>query len=283
VRIALPRIRNTGIRASRRLDELAAVVNELTRAAEVDVIVFPELFACGYPAHEDAVADRAVVQEVSESLTEGPSAIVASALASASGCAIVYGISERDGDHHYNTVVLADADGAISGYRKIHLTPAESTLWDRGETAVVADARIGGVTVPVGLSACYDKAFPQVYERQRERGARVSLISSAWSSSVADDAPDDLWAMQSALFDRARAAETGMAVVSTNYEGPKVPGAHTRFCGGARVVDGLGRELRPVRVVGATPLWELDLDADRRAVNAVNGGDFFLRDRRTVR
>lgn len=284
MRVALPTLRNTGLRAERRLDELAATVRRLTDATTIDLVVFPELSACGYPTHLDVEADRRLVDEVSEPLAGGPSAQVLSALARERRCAIVYGISERAGDRVFNTIALSDARGLVTGYRKIHLTPAERGLWSGGEAAVVADAVVGGVLVRIGLSSCYDKAFPLISQRQRERGARLSVIASAWSSHPdAATAEDDVWAMQSLLFDRARAAETGMVVVSTNYDGPKAPGASDRFCGGARIVDGLGWELAPVDVIDGMPVWDVDLDAARRAVDQVNHGDFFMRDRRDVR
>ncbi len=284
MRIALPTVRNSGLLPQRRLGQLARLVESITSSTSVDLIVLPELAACGYPGHEDLEADRRALEAASESLQDGPSAAQFTALARTASCAIVYGISERADGRLFNTVVVADAAGSVAGYRKIHLTPAETALWERGDTAVVVDAAIAGGRRRIGLSACYDKAFPLVAQRQRELGAELSIISSAWSSYPdAADPSEDVWAMQSALFDRGIAATTGMVVVSTNYTGPKTPGADERFCGGARVVDGLGWEAPVTRVAGDTPIWDIDVDAAHDAVAALNHGDFFTRDRRAIR
>lgn len=279
MRVALPNLRNTGLRAERRLDELAAIVQRITDATAIDLVVFPELSACGYPAHLSVETDRRLVDEVSEPLADGPSAQVLSALARERQCAIVYGISERIGDRVFNTIALSDGRGFVTGYRKVHLTPAERELWSGGETAVVADVFIGGAAVRIGLSSCYDKAFPLIFQRQREQGARVSVIASAWSSHPnAVAARDDVWAMQSRVFDRARAAETGMVVVSANYHGPKVPGSTKRFCGGARVVDGLGWEVDVLDVVEGVPIWDVDLNAQQSAVDQLGDDEAGGRD-----
>ena len=153
-----------------------------------------------------------------------------------------------------------------------------------GQRAVVGDTSPCG---PVGLSSCYDRMFPDIFARQRELGARVSVISSAWSSfagvpAVLGDDGRDLWAEHAEALDRARAIETGMVVVSTNYSGPKVPGSSALFCGGRRVIDGLGRALRPT-VWGEIAVWDVDLAASDAAVRMLNDGDFFSRDRRVVR
>ena len=265
MRVALPTWHNLGLGPSRLADHVAAV-----RAAAqdgADLVVFPELSLCGYPHVEgadwtsgaDAEDARAALAAVAE----------LSALAVETGCAIVVGVAEAAGGEVYDSVVLLDAAGGIHVYRKVHLTPAERALFAAGDEAVVVSAAIGGERLLVGLSSCYDKQFPALYQRQRERGAEVSIVASAWSLSA-----DGVLAAQSQLFDRARAAETGMVVVSTNYAGPKLPGSAASFCGGARVVDPLGREQ-------AAPdgLWTIDIPAARAELLAEAAGDFFARDR----
>lgn len=291
MRIALPRWRNLGLGPSRLAAHVAAVRRAVAGGA--DLVVFPELSLCGYPYAEGvewsdgaaAEAGLAALAEAAEPLASSPAVARLSALAVERGCAIVFGAAEEDHGRVYDTVVLADADGGVVGYRKAHLTPSERALFASGDEAVVVPLRVGPgrERLLVGLSSCYDKQFPALYQRQRERGAEVSVIASAWSSSLPwptrGRRRDDVLAGQSLLFDRARAAETGMVVVSANYVGAKAPGASRSFCGGARVVDPLGRELPPVAGVGGGRVWEIDVRAARAGLAAEGGGDFFLRDR----
>lgn len=283
MRIALPRLVNTGlvVRPGGRADELLGVTRSLVAELAPNLVVFPELSACGYPGLLDRDADAAGLVAVAEPVP-GPTTAAFVETAVETSCAVVFGLCELDpGDGQcYNTLVWADPTGTVASYRKIHLTAGEQRHMSAGSGAAVIDTAFGRV----GLSACYDKMFPQVYERQRERGAEISVIASAWSSRLVGDVePVDVLAEQSALFDRARAAETGMLVISTNYDGPKVPGSADRFCGGLRVIDGLGRVIEPVVDTGAVAVWDVDPVQCATAVHTFNDGDFFTRDRRLVR
>ncbi|MGB3481728.1 MAG: carbon-nitrogen hydrolase family protein [Mycobacterium sp.] len=280
MRIVLPALHNTGVRAagggcaSVNLDLARSLIDDV----RPDLLVFPELSSCGYPGLVDHGGDDAALSDVAEPLT-GPIAASFAELARKSMCAIVFGFCELDAGRRFNTLVLADPAGGLIGYRKIHLTEAEQRHFVAGTRAVVADSRFGRT----GLSSCYDKMFPAVYQRQRERGAQLSVISSAWSSRSADPGgTTDTLAEQSLLFDRARAAETGMVVISTNYEGPKLPGSAERFCGGRRVIDGLGRVVPPTVDGAGASVWDLDVGQAAHAVRAFNDGDFFTRDGRRV-
>ncbi|TGD87512.1 carbon-nitrogen hydrolase family protein [Mycolicibacterium sp. CH28] len=282
MRIALPALHNTGVSSAvgGRHPNALTLVRRLVDEFRPDLLVFPELSACGYPGLVDAVADDAALSAVAEPLI-GPTASSYAELSRKSQCTIVFGLCELDDSGlRYNTVVLADPAGTLTGYRKIHLTERERRHFSAGTHAVVADTGIGRI----GLSSCYDKMFPQVYQRQRERGGQISVIASAWSSRSAGAAGSaDTLADQSLLFDRARAAETGMVVISTNYEGPKLPGSVERFCGGQRVIDGLGQVVAPSRHGAGVSVWEFDVEQAARAVHAFNDGDFYTRDSRRVR
>jgi (R)-amidase len=283
VRIVLPVLRNTGVGATPggRRDEILDLARRLAADLAPDLLVFPELSAAGYPGLVDEAADEAALSAVAEPLC-GPTSQAFGELARASACAIVYGLCEHDpaDGKRYNTVVWADPAGSCAGYRKIHLTEQERRHFSAGSESVVIDCGFGRV----GLSSCYDKMFPQLYQRQRERGAQISVISSAWSSRPAGPGESgDILAEQSALFDRARAAETGMLVISTNYDGPKLPGCADRFCGGQRVIDGLGRLLEPTVITTDSLVWDVDPVQAAHAVRVFNNGDFFIRDRRLAR
>lgn len=273
MRIALPRWRNAGM-GQQRLAGHVNTVRRLTDAGQVDLIVFPELSMSGYPIREDpdigwsapaSEQELAVLAEVAEPIDESRAVGLLAELAADRNCAIVFGMAEEADGVVYDTVVLADATGTVTSYRKVHLTDDERRIFEPGDRAVVAHAMIGpDVTpTPIGLSSCWDKQFPLLYQDQRDLGARISIISSAWSSSRVGPTRigrrDDVLAMQSELFDRARAAETGMVVVSTNYSGAKRPGSLAAFCGGARVVDPFGRGYQPRLDVPSRRIWDVDL------------------------
>lgn len=278
--VALPDLQNAGLTGERRLGELESLVRRAVGEHAAEMVVFPELSACGYPALQDMDGDRRMLARVSEPLEGGPSFVCLHGVARELGCEIVYGFSELDGGRLFNCVAHVGPSGLLGRYRKVHLTPAEQGLWSAGERVEVHDAGLGRV----GMSSCYDKMFPELYLRQRERGAGASVVVSAWSSyrgepGVSGWDGQDLWADHSELCDRARAVETGMAVISTNYSGPKVPGSRDFFCGGRRVIDGLGR-LVSSRGSDEIRVWGLDVAASASDVASLNGGDFFARDRR---
>lgn len=284
MRVVLPAVVNRGVAARRGgwSAELAALVRDCVRSlgpeSAPDLVVLPELSASGYPGLTDLDDDERALAAVEET-ADGPGVSTLREVARETGCAVVFGFAERDpvADVRYNTVAWADPGGALVTYRKVHLTPLELRLFTPGGAVVVGDVAAGRI----GLSSCYDKAFPVLYQRQRERGAVLSVMSSAWSSTDGSaGGPDDVWAAQAELFDRSRAAETGMVVVSANYTGPKAPGAERHFCDGRRVVDGLGRVVPPTVDRHDLLVWDLDLALAGEQVWVLNEGDFFTRDRR---
>jgi len=275
VRIALPTLVNAGLTTSGRRDELVTLVTQVIAQSRADLVVLPELSVSGYPELVDAERDDAILDEVSEPV-DGPAGRAFGVLAAETGCAIVYGISERspDSSERFNSLVWAEPDGTLTGYRKMHLTSDERRHWTPGEHIGLAHSRDG----VVGLSACNDKAFAEIYEVHRAAGARLSVIASAWSSHPGSpEVAGDVWAEQSELFDRSRAAETAMVVASTNYHGPKAPGSTANFCDGRRVVDPLGR-LQPVtQEYEFGPVWDVDLAAASAGVDHLHGSQFFGR------
>lgn len=275
MKIALPALVNPGLTESGHREELTKLVSDVIAQSGADLVVLPELSVCGYPELADANNDEAMLDQLSEPI-DGPSGQAFRALAAQSGCAVVYGISERPSasSERFNTLVWADPDGTLSSYRKVHLTPNERQHWRPGELPGLINTRDG----VVGLSACNDKAFPDAYAAQRAAGARLSVIASAWASHPGStQVVGDVWAEQSELFDRARAAETGMVVVSTNYRGSRAPGSPACFCDGRRVVDSLGRLQPPTQQYESGPVWSVDLAAEAAVLDYLHGTRFFGR------
>lgn len=136
-----------------------------------------------------------------------------------------------------NRSILFDADGAIAArYDKIHLfdvdlpdgeSSRESDLYRPGDRAVLADTPWGGI----GLSICYDMRFPYLFRGLAQRGARIIMAPSAFSSFTGP--------LHWHTLLRARAIETGCFVIAPAQCGDNHPGRHS--FGHSLIIDPWGR------------------------------------------
>ena len=141
----------------------------------------------------------------------------------------------EDGDDgvRYNSAACVSGDGILGLHRKVHLPLDE----DRFSTP--ADRLGGAFDTPVGrigMLICYDKAFPEASRTLALDGAEVLCFLSAWPTSATDAAErlqDDRQWRRSELWDRSRAAENSLFVVSSNQTGSF---GSLQFLGGSRIV-----------------------------------------------
>lgn len=137
-------------------------------AAEgVELILFPELVVHGHNAPN--------TQEIAETVPDGPSCRTLSALSKELNMVISAGLSERDGETIYNTVVLFGPDGFIGKQRKIHLSRDEKNNYAGGTELNVFD--IG--KCKVGVTICYDSQFPELPRILTLKGAEILLMPHA--------------------------------------------------------------------------------------------------------
>ena len=146
--------------------------------------------------------------------------------------------ADRD-DRLVNRSFLIGPDGAIAArYDKVHLFDVdlpdgesyrESSLYDGGARAVVAQTPWGGV----GLSVCYDLRFASLYRALALAGARILTVPSAFTRTTGE-------AHWHVLL-RARAIETGAFVLAPAQVGRHEDGRQT--FGHALAVDPWGRVL----------------------------------------
>ena len=146
--------------------------------------------------------------------------------------------ADRD-DRLVNRSFLIGPDGAIAArYDKVHLFDVdlpdgdsyrESSLYDAGARAVVAQTPWGGV----GLSVCYDLRFASLYRALALAGARLLTVPSAFTRTTGQ-------AHWHVLL-RARAIETGAFVLAPAQVGRHEDGRQT--FGHALAVDPWGRVL----------------------------------------
>lgn len=149
-----------------------ARIRELA-AQGAGLVVLPELIATAYDPHADALAALA------ES-TDDPGLCLAewSAAARETGCVVVGGFVERDGDALYNSAAVIDPAGTIvEVYRKLHLFGAERKFFAPGNRGLpIVD--VAGVRL--GVAVCYDLRFPETLRILAVRGCEVVAIPTAW-------------------------------------------------------------------------------------------------------
>ncbi len=158
---------------------------------------------------------------------------MAAVVARAAGPVVCFGMTEDvDGDRA-NTAVCLGPDGAPLGtHRKVHL-PAGEVAWYRGGDGFEAIATPAG---RVGLMVDYDKTFPESARCLALDGAEILVCPSAWPASRTNRAASPARDRQRRLFDlydRARAAENQLWLVSANQTGRH---GSMRFLGQSKVV-----------------------------------------------
>ncbi len=200
-------------------------------------------------------------------------------LAGELGVVIPISIFEREGPHHYNSVVMADADGSLLGvYRKSHIPDGpgyqEKYYFRPGDTGFkVWDTRFGRL----GVGICWDQWYPETARAMALQGAEVLFYPTAIGSEPHDSSLDtrDPWrrVMQ------GHAVANVMPVVAANRIGFE-PGAGggQNFYGSSFITDHRGDlvssfERADEGVLTAT--FDLDFLHTHRAAWG------FFRDRRT--
>lgn len=189
--------------------------------------------------------------------------------------------ADRD-DRLVNRSFLIGPDGGIAArYDKVHLFDVdlpdgesyrESSLYDGGARAVVAETPWGGV----GLSVCYDLRFASLYRALARAGARILTVPSAFTRTTGQ-------AHWHVLL-RARAIETGAFVLAPAQVGRHEDGRRT--FGHALAVDPWGRVLVDGGEAVGVHLAKLALDeVDRvraRIPSLDHGRSVTVQDRATV-
>jgi predicted amidohydrolase len=157
---------------------------------------------------------------------------VASGRLDGSGMVVCFGMTEDvDGDRA-NTAVCVDAGGVLGVHRKVHLPAGEVAWYRAGDGFAALDTPVGRL----GLLVDYDKTFPESARELALDGAEVLVCPSAWPASRTNRADTLVRDRQRRLFDlydRARAAENQVWLVSANQTGRH--GA-LRFLGQSKVV-----------------------------------------------
>ena len=190
---------------------LAALDHWAAQAAAggADLLVTPELFACGYAPRLVCDIDG-----------EGQRAALAR-IAARHGLALVGSTVEHDGQDRYIAATLFDVDGRRPAhYRKSHLFGEEE-----GAAFVAGEARspvvdLGGMRVALGI--CYDVEFPEYVRSMAFEGAEVLLVPTAVPLRSAGCSFDAAVIPEAVV--PVRALESQVFVAYANHAGPDFAG-----------------------------------------------------------
>lgn len=182
-----------------RLDWLRGILPGIA-ASGADLVLLPELFACGYNIG-DAVQARAEAMD-------GPTANAIAKLAQMHRLAIHYGYSERAGDRLYSAALCLGPEGTVLGHhRKLIIPPGfERDHFSPGQGCNLFDYR----GLRIATLICYDAEFPETVRHVAAIGANLVLVPTALGAE---------WGWVAHRMIPARAYENGIFVAYANSAG----------------------------------------------------------------
>jgi len=255
------------------LEENVARVEALVRQAAAqgaNVILPSELFEGPYFCREE----KDEFFDWAKPLEGHPTIARFQALAKELGVVIPVSFFEKDGPHHYNSLAMVDADGALLGvYRKSHIPDGpgyeEKFYFRPGNTGFkVWDTRFGRI----GVGICWDQWYPECARAMMLMGAEFLMYPTAIGTEPENPGLDtkDLW--QRAMI--GHAVSNVVPVIASNRIGTE--GGQT-FYGHSFISDHRGDKVAELgRAEAGVITADLDLDEIRR--NRASFG--FFRDRR---
>lgn len=265
---------------SEDLEANLATVERLTREGAgrgAQVILPPELFQGPY----FCVRQEERWFAGAHPWREHPCVARLAPLAGELGVVIPISIFEREGPHFFNSLVMADADGALLGlYRKSHIPDGpgyqEKYYFRPGDTGFrVWATRFGRL----GVGICWDQWYPEAARAMTLAGAEALLYPTAIGSEPHDPSLDTALPWRRAM--QGHAVANVIPVAGANRTGfepwPDYPGGGQRFYGSSFICDHRGdliANLSPDEEGVGLATFDLDfLDTHRAAWG-------FFRDRR---
>ncbi len=220
----------------------------------------PKWFETAYPAHDH------------------PCVLALSKLARELKVVIPISFFEKDGPRYYNSVAIADADGAILGvYRKSHIPDGpgylEKYYFRPGDTGFKAWKTKYGA---IGVGICWDQWYPECARAMMLQGAEVLLYPTAIGSEPYDAALDTHGQWQRAM--QGHAVSNAVPVIAANRIGLEDnDGVKQKFYGHSFFADHTG-EL--VQKFGAEDVGVLLHTFDLGMIESYRADWGFFRDRR---
>lgn len=173
------------------------------------------------PDDPKLVAERARILAAAETIP-GPSTDRFAALARELGIWIVFGMDENRDGKLFNTAVLMDPQGKITGcYSKVHLQNwMEASGVNHGDGFPVWEVAIDGVKVKLGIAICYDIQHPESTLELVLGGAEV-VLNPYCTGDFARPLLVHLY--------QTRALENRVFIVRVNYAAPRSNGSSAIF------------------------------------------------------
>jgi agmatine deiminase len=221
-------------------------------------------------------AEKRDVSNLAETVP-GESTRAFSALAKKNRIVIIAPIFEKSASgRYYNSAVVIDADGKISGvYRKVHVPNDpffyEKNYFEAGDTGYcVLETRYARV----GVLICYDQWFPEPARINALKGAQIIFYPTAIGYIKGDSSSDGDWHDAWKTVQRAHAIANGVHVAAVNRVGEE---EQLKFWGGSFVCDSFGVMLKEASYTEEeTLVVKVDLAKNER----IQEGWGFLRNRR---
>ncbi|MGQ9663051.1 MAG: carbon-nitrogen hydrolase family protein [Kiritimatiellia bacterium] len=205
VRIAVAQFATEVHQVEKNLKKIVRFVDQ-AKQAKAQVIVFPEHFLTGSVRVRPDLIDQEgrLVKTICQVARQYRIDIVAGS------------VVEMKKGETFNTSYYIDSKGKILGsYSKINLWLPERTYVTPGRTARAFQTRYG----KVGLSICWDLAFPELFRLYARQGAEIVFNVSWWCLEDAGPglrfAPDSVRKFIDSCC-VARAFENGLAFVYAN-------------------------------------------------------------------
>lgn len=223
------------------------------KAAEVDLLVFPELSLTGYYLLDLSFdVARKITSEEIETL-----------IAQAEGIDLVFGFVEHTPDHQlYNTAIYASEQKRVHKHRKVYL-PAygmfdEARYFGAGKAIRSFGTRLGRIGLLIGEDAWH---FSAPYLLAMDGAELIVIVSNSPTNGVTARGIESRHTWNSVL--KSQAFMYGTYMLFANRVGNE---DGVSFYGGSAVVDPLGQ------IASEAPLFqeqlltmELDLDLVRQA------------------
>jgi N-carbamoylputrescine amidase len=217
--------------------------------------------------------------ESAHDAAEHPCVIALSKLAKQLKVVIPISFFEKDGPRYYNSVAVADADGAILGvYRKSHIPDGpgyqEKYYFRPGDTGFKTWKTKRGF---IGVGICWDQWYPECARAMALAGADVLFYPTAIGSEPYDKALDTHLQWQRAM--QGHAVSNAIPVVASNRIGLEDnDGVKQRFYGHSFISDHAGNL---VEQFGAKGEGVLVHTFDLNEIDSYRADWGFFRDRRT--
>ena len=225
-------------------DDVAVNLNKTIKRIEeasrkgAQIVCLQELYRTKYFPQEE----KKNVSELAETIP-GESTRAFSELAKKKKIVIIAPIFETAKGKYYNSAVIIDANGEISGsYRKVHLPHDplfyEKNYFEQGNTGYSVYKT---QYAHVGVLICYDQWFPEPARINALKGAEIIFYPTAIGWIKGHTSFDGDWHDAWKTVQRANAIMNGVHVAAVNRVGEE---GQLKFWGGSFVCDSFGKVLK---------------------------------------